>query len=184
MPINEITNKVPKIDQKFIMERQGAIIQTGNSLDFALTNPSTYYGVLTQNGDIQYTRDGEFKNLDGFIVDSSGNNLVSADGEPLAFEEGFEGAIGVFQIDSKNIEKVGDNNYKLKDENQFAQQVVPVEDNQSFILKGSVETSNVNAITAMVSLIDAQRSLERAQRGMNGIDELNAKVIQKLGDSN
>lgn len=181
--INEVVNKVPKIDEKFIIQKQGAVMQTGNPLDFALTTPSTYYGVLTQNGDIQYTRDGEFKNLDGFIVDSDGNNIVSAGGEPLAFEEGFEQEIGVFQIDSKNIQKVGDNNYKLKDGNQAAQQVIPVEDNQSYILKGSIETSNVNAITAMVALIDAQRALERAQKGVTGIDELNSTVIQKLGDN-
>lgn len=181
--INEITNKVPKIDQKFIIEKQGAIIQTGNDLDFALTTPATYYGVLTQNGEIQYTRDGSFKNLDGFIVDSNGNNIISEGGEPLAFEDGFEEVIGVFKINSENIQKVGDNNYKLKDETREAQQVVAVEDNRSYILKGSIETSNVNAITAMVALIDAQRSLERAQKGLTGIDELNSTVIQKLGDN-
>lgn len=181
--INEITNKIPKIDQKFTIQKQGAIIQTGNNLDFALTTPSTYFAVLNQNGQMQYTRDGEFKNLDGFIVDSNGNNVLSAAGEPLAFEEGFQQAIGVFRVDNQNLQKVGDNNYKLKDENQFAQQVEALETNDSYVIQGSVETSNVNAITAMVGLIEAQRGLERAQKGINTIDQMSSTVIQKIGDN-
>lgn len=181
--INEITNKIPKIDQKYISERQGAIVQTGNTLDFALTTPNTYFSILNENGETQYTRNGAFKNLDGFIVDGNGNNVLSADGEPLAFEDGFRQAIGVFNIESKNIEKVGDNNYKLKDQNLLAQQVIPQEDNETFILQGSVESSNVNSVRSMVALIEAQRNMERVQKGITGIDDLNSKVIQKIGDS-
>lgn len=177
--INEITNKVPKIDEKFIINDQGPVIQTGNTLDFALKFPSTYFAVLNQNGDIEYTRDGSFKNLDGFIVDSNGNNILSADGEPLAFEEGFMTAIGVFNIESTNLEKFGDNNYKVKNQAD----VLPIEDNESYILQGSLEGSNVDSLRSMVALIEAQRNLENAQKGITGIDSLNEKVIQKLGES-
>ena len=30
-----------------------------------------------------YTRDGAFKNLDNFLVDSNGNNVLNADNEPV-----------------------------------------------------------------------------------------------------
>jgi flagellar basal-body rod protein FlgG len=33
--INELTNKVPKIDNKYIDANGGAIVTTGNNLDFA-----------------------------------------------------------------------------------------------------------------------------------------------------
>jgi len=177
--INEITNKVPKIDQKYIVNSQGAIMQTGNSLDFALKTPDTYFAILNQNGEVQYTRDGSFKNLDGFIVDANGNNVLSADGEPLTLEEGFQEAIGVFKTPRENIEKVGYNNYKLKD----TAQIEPVEDNSTYVLQASLEASNVNAVTAMVALIEAQRNLETAQKGITGIDDLNQKVIQKIGEN-
>lgn len=181
--VNELTNKVPKIDQKFIINEQGAMIQTGNDLDFALTRPNAYFAVLTQNNEVEYTRNGSFKVLDGFIVDGNGNNVLSAGGEALAYEDGFQAALGVFEINSENLKKVGDNNYQIKDETQLDQQVIAVEDNGNFVVTGSLESSNVNAVRTMVALIEAQRGLERAQKGMNGIDELNAKVITKLGEN-
>ena len=39
---------------------------TGNPLDFALNAPDTFFKIQNENGDIVYTRDGSFKNLDGF----------------------------------------------------------------------------------------------------------------------
>lgn len=181
--VNELTNKIPKIDEKYISAKQGAIVGTGNSLDFALKTPETYFAVLTQNGDVQYTRDGSFKNLDGFIVDSNGNNVLSADGEALAVEEGFQEAVGVFKIENVNLKKVGDNNYELKNQNLIDQQVVAVENNETFVLQGSLEKSNINSVVAMVDLIEATRRFEQAQKAMTGIDDLNSKVIQKLGEN-
>lgn len=181
--VNELTNKIPKIDQKFIINDQGALIQTGNELDFALSKPETYFAILNQNNEVQYTRNGSFKVLDGFIVDGNGNNVLSAGGEALAYEDGFAGEVGVFQISSENLEKVGDNNYKLKNPQLVDQQVVAAENNDALALQGSLESSNVNAVKTMVALIEAQRGLERAQKGINSIDDLNSKVITKIGDA-
>ncbi len=181
--VNELINKVPKIDQNYVDSRQGAIVNTGNNLDFSLKDKETFFAVLTQNGDVQYTRDGSFKNLDGFLVDSNGNNVLSADGEAIAVEEGFAQALGVFKIDYENLQKYGDNNYKLKDQTQIDAQVLAMEDNETFIMQGSLEYSNVNMVLSMVRLIEAQRGMETAQKGMTGIDDLNQKVIQKLGES-
>jgi len=181
--INELTNKIPKIDQSYFDETQGGIINTGNELDFSLKDPQTFFAVLTQNGDVQYTRDGSFKNLDGFLVDSNGNNVLSADGEPIGVEEGFAQAIGVFKIDYKDLQNYGDNNYKLKDQAQVDVQVQAMENNETFVMQGALENSNVNSVLAMVQLIEAQRGMELAQKGMTGIDDLNQKVIQKLGES-
>ncbi len=180
--INELTNKVPKIDQKFIDSSQGPIVETGNNLDFALKEPQTFFAVLDQNGNVEYTKDGSFKNSDGFLVDSNGNNVLSADGEPIAVEDGFKQAIGVFNIDYNNLEKFGDNNYKLKDEQQVAVQVQAEENNENFIIQGSLEQSNVNSVMAMVQLIEAQRSYEQAQKSITGIDSMNKTIIQKLGN--
>ena len=181
--INELTNKIPKIDQKYVINEQGPIVPTGNQLDFALNQPENYFAVINQNNEIQYTRDGAFKVLDGFIVDGNGNSVVTAGGEALAFEEGFETQIGVFQINSDNLRKVGDNNYALKDGVQVDGQVIPAENAPNLVIQGSVESSNVNAVKSMVALIEAQRGLERAQKGINSIDELNQRVIQKIGDA-
>ena len=51
------------------------------------------------------------------------------------------------------------------------------------IVKGAVEKSNVNSVTAMVELIDAQRRFEQSQKAIKTIDELNSSVIDKIGSN-
>ncbi len=50
-------------------------------------------------------------------------------------------------------------------------------------MQGAIEKSNVNSVTAMVELIDAQRRFEQAQKAVTTIDELNSKVIDKIGNN-
>ena len=125
------------------------------------------------------TRDGAFKNLDNFLVDSNGNNVLNADNEPIELEGEFVSQIGVTKTAYSNLEKVGDNTYTLKDANQ----VEIFENNDNMIVKGAVEKSNVNSVTAMVELIDAQRRFEQSQKAIKTIDELNSSVIDKIGNN-
>ena len=176
---NIVTNNVPKIDGKFINSEMGPIAMTGNTLDFALNNPDTFFKIQNADGDIVYSRDGAFKNLDNFLVDSNGNNVLNADNEPIELEGEFVSQIGVTKTAYSNLEKVGDNTYTLKDANQ----VEIFENNDNMIVKGAVEKSNVNSVTAMVELIDAQRRFEQSQKAIKTIDELNSSVIDKIGNN-
>ncbi len=172
-----VSNNIPKIDSRYINSEMGPIVMTGNALDFALNKPDTFFKIQNENGDIVYTRDGAFKNLDGFLVDSNGNNVLSTDNAVIAIEDGFELQIGVSRTPYTNLEKVGDNTYLAKD-------IVQVEDfdnNDNMILRGSVESSNVNSVTAMVELIDAHRRFDQSQRAIKAIDELNSGLIDKIG---
>ena len=117
--INTVTNNIPKIDSKFINSEMGPIAMTGNALDFALNNPDTFFKVQNTNGDIVYTRDGSFKNLDGFLVDGNGNNVLNADNEPIVVEDNFVSQIGVTKTPYTNLEKIGDNTYRLKNPNEL-----------------------------------------------------------------
>ena len=157
----------------------GPITMTGNDLDFAMTGPDTFFKIQNADGDIVYTRDGAFKNLDNFLVDSNGNNVLNADNEPIELEGEFVSQIGVTKTAYSNLEKVGDNTYTLKDANQ----VEIFENNDNMIVKGAVEKSNVNSVTAMVELIDAQRRFEQSQKAIKTIDELNSSVIDKIGNN-
>lgn len=177
--VNEVTNNIPKIDSKYINSEMGPIVMTGNNLDFALSSPDTFFKIQNSNGDIVYTRDGSFKNLDNFLVDSNGNNVLNADNEPIEIEENFVSQIGVVKTAYSNLEKIGDNTYTLKDANQ----VEIFENNDNMIVKGAIEKSNVNSVTAMVELIDAQRRFEQSQKAIKTIDELNSSVIDKIGSN-
>lgn len=177
--INEVTNNIPKIDAKFINGEMGPIAPTGNNLDFALTQPDTFFKIQNQNGDIVYSRDGAFKSFDGFLVDSNGNNVLNADNEPVLVEEGFENNIGVAQTPYSNLQKIGNNTYKLKDENE----VLLFENTDGLLEQGAIEKSNVNSVTAMVELIDAHRRFEQSQKAVSSIDEINSKLIDKIGNN-
>ena len=177
--VNIVTNNIPKIDAKFINSEMGPITMTGNDLDFAMTGPDTFFKIQNADGDIVYTRDGAFKNLDNFLVDSNGNNVLNADNEPIELEGEFVSQIGVTKTAYSNLEKVGDNTYTLKDANQ----VEIFENNDNMIVKSAVEKSNVNSVTAMVELIDAQRRFEQSQKAIKTIDELNSSVIDKIGNN-
>ena len=172
-----VTNNIPKIDSRYTNAEMGPIVMTGNSLDFALNEPDTFFKIQNENGDIVYTRDGAFKNLDGFLVDSNGNNVLNADNEAIVIEDGFESQIGVAKTPYTNLEKMGDNTYLVKNVDEAEQ----IENNDGMIVRGAVEQSNVNSVTAMVELIDAHRRFDQSQRAIKTIDDLNAGLIEKIG---
>ncbi|APW66407.1 MULTISPECIES: flagellar hook-basal body protein [Arcobacteraceae] len=177
--INTVTNNIPKIDAKFIDGEVGPIATTGNKLDFALEQADTFFKLQDSNGDIVYTRDGAFKNSDGFLVDSNGNNILNTDNAPIEIDDDVRAQIGVTQIPFSNLEKVGNNSFKLKDENEIAL----FDNNDGLIIEGAIEKSNVNSVTAMVELIDAHRRFDQSQKAIKTIDEINGTVIEKIGSN-
>jgi len=178
--ISEVTNTIPKMDSKFINSEMGPIMPTGNTLDFALDKSDTFFKVQDESGDIVYTRDGAFKTLDGFLVDSNGQYILNTDNEPISTEEeGFVNQLAVVKIDYSELEKFKDNNFKAKD-GAFVQNL---ESNDGEILQGAIERSNVNSVASMVGLIDAHRRFDQAQKAVKTIDELNGKLIDKIGNN-
>lgn len=177
--MNVITNTIPKIDGKYISSEQGAIVATGNQLDFALVKEKMFFKVQAPNGDILYTRDGSFKNVDGMLVTSNGNSVLNVDNEPIEVADEFYLQIGVVKSEYSNLSKVGSNNYRVKDINQLEF----VDGIQRNYVQGSVEKSNVNSVTTMVSLIDSNRRIEQSQKAITSIGEMSAKLVQKLGDT-
>ena len=57
------------------------------------------------------------------------------------------------------------------------------ENNDNLVVKGAIEKSNVNSVSAMVELIDAHRRFEQAQKAVKTIDDLNASLIEKIGSN-
>ena len=138
--VDLINERLDEIDSKYINGEMGPIVMTGNNLDFALNKPDTFFKIQNQNGDIVYTRDGAFKNLDGFLVDSNGNNVLNQDNEPIVIEDGFTAQIGVTKIAYTNLDKIGNNTYLPKNPNELE----VFENNDNMIVQGAVESSNVN----------------------------------------
>jgi len=174
---NIVHNTIPKIDGDYITGDVGSIKTTGNKLDFALTNHETFFKIQSLQGKILYTRDGSFKNLNGFLVTSQGEKVLDNRNKPIAINEQFEKKIAIVQTPFTNLDKIGNNNYIANDPQKVKK--IVISDNE--IVQGAIESSNVNAITSMVALIDSQRRLEQAQKAITGIDDINSKLISKLG---
>ena len=174
----QVFNTVPKIDAKYINPQMGGIVPTGNPFDFAIQDPNMFFKVEDQNGNIHLTRDGSFKSLDGVLVTQNGYRVLGNNDAPiLTNEDNFAETIGLVKTDFNNLDKIGNNNYKVKDQDQLDD----VFNNEGFLSQGVIEKSNVNGIKQMVALIDAHRRFEQAQKAVLGIDETNSKLIDKVG---
>jgi len=173
-----VHNTIPKIDGDYIKGDVGVLEQTGNKLDFALKENETFFKIKDKNGDIKLTRDGSFNNTNGFLTTKSGEKVLDFNNQPIAVEDGFETQIAVVNTPFTNLTKVGDNNYKIDD----SRKVESYTSNNSHLLQGTVEKSNVNTVSSMVALIDAQRRLEQSQKAITGIDDINGKLITQIGN--
>lgn len=175
--ISTVLNTIPKIDVKYVNNMQGSITQTSNQLDFALTTRDTFFKVQNAQGETFLTRDGSFHKMDDLLVNGVGDKLLDANGEPIAAAEGFETLIGIAKTDYTNLEKVGNNNYRILDN----ENVEDIDQNDGYVIQGSVERSNVNSVHTMVSLIDAHRRFAQSQKAIESIGEISKSMVDKLG---
>jgi len=174
--LDTIANTVPKIDGNFMRGEVGSIVETGNSLDFAIKANDIFFKVKDKNGDILLTRDGSFKNLGGILSTFDGKQVLNNDNQPINIEAGFEPQVSLMKTNFSNLSKIGNNYYKIEDQTK----TTPIIDNDQFMLLGALEKSNINAVTSMVALIDAQRRLEQSQKAITGISELSEKLLTKI----
>ena len=174
-----VMDTIPKIDSKFKDESIGALIETGNNLDFAIKDKNMFFKVKNEKGDIEYTRDGSFKVIDGELITQNGYKVLNNNNGVIDINDPqFKQNIALVSTEFKNLENIGNNNYKAIDENN----IVQVADNETFLLQSTLEKSNVNTIKTMVGLIEAQRKFEQSQKAITGIDTINAKVIESIGN--
>ena len=175
--LSELMDTVPKINCNYTSNEVGSLMVTGNKLDFAITDPNKYFKIQNKSGEVLYTRDGAFKNTDGFLVNHNGNKIVDKDNQPIELKDGFESNLFLVEIDPKNLKKVGNNDYQARD----SKKIEVVENSDQYLTQRSLESSNVDSITSMVSLIEAQRKFEQSQKAISAIDEVNGKLIDKIG---
>jgi flagellar basal-body rod protein FlgG len=181
--LSEIMNTIPKIDNNYIDSRLGSITPTGNNLDFAITQSDTYFRVKTGEGekDIELTRDGGFKvATKGFLVDSHNHQILDKRDKPIKVDKNFDFIenISLVNVQWADLDKVGNNNYKITNEENLKQ----VDNSLKYLEQGSLEQSNTNSMKSMVALIDAQRRFAQAQKAITSIDEINKKVIDSIGN--
>ena len=169
----------------------GPIQATGNPLDVALQGPG-WFGVQTPEGTM-YTRAGNFQiNNNGELVTGTGLLVagegggtitippdarevkISNDGT-IATDQGQIGRIGVFEFtNEQDLEAAGNGLYKApaNDPGAAAQ--------NTQVLQGMLEGSNVQPVLEMTRMIDTLRSYQNTQRMLQNEHDRERTMIQRM----
>lgn len=174
---------------QYMSNKPGSMKLTGNQTDVGLQGP----GFLSvQNGDeTLYTRAGNLAlNVKGELVTADGKPVLTAGGGPVIIPEGSTeiriaedgtvsnqdgelGRLAVTEFDNINqLDPVGENMYRANAEGKPAQ--------DTRVMQGMLEGSNVNAITQMTRMIDVHRAYQSTQRMLQNEHERQTNMIQKM----
>jgi flagellar basal-body rod protein FlgF len=177
----------------------GAMQTTGGDLDVAI-NGEGYLAVQGADGKEAYTRAGDLRiTPEGFLQTGAGLPVLGQDG-PITIQPaekvtiGSDGTISIIPLGSGNattqvevgriklVKSVSENLEKSTDGLLRAKDGQPVAVNADVRLaQGVLEGSNVNAISAMVDMIELARNFELQTKVMKSVDEnsaAGAKLIQ------
>jgi len=173
---------------------QGAILTTGNPLDFALSGEG-FFKIETPEG-IRYTRNGSFSlDSNGILVDQNGNLVMGQGGaitldnvkgiQDLSVNQNGEIFLDETIVDTldivtfkelSKIERDGKNLLSYMGNTTDELQVtLPI------VQHRSLEKSNIKVVEEMVRMIDYHRMFETFTKSMMTFDEIDAKAINDVG---
>jgi flagellar basal-body rod protein FlgG len=179
---------------------QGALQATGNSLDLALTGRG-WFQVTGPDGDTLYTRAGAFNTnatgqivtLDGYTlvpamtvptgaksinVSESGLVTVSLDGQTQPQQIG-QLTISNFANEA-GLQSLGGNLFKVTEASGAPVNGVPADPGFATVKQGYLESSNVDPVKEITELITAQRSYEMNSKVIQAADEMAKTVSQGM----
>ncbi len=177
---------------------QGNLQKTDGPLDLAI-NGEGFFQVLMPDGTIGYTRDGSFqKDSNGQIVNSNGYPLqpnINVPGDTISLTIGNDGTVSVTQkgtagatqigniqlttfVNPAGLESIGGNVYIETASSGNATPTTPGTNGSGIISQGYVETSNVNIVEELVSMIQAQRTYEVNSKVISTSDQMLRKLSE------
>ena len=177
---------------------QGSLQQSNNSLDVAI-NGDGFFEIQLPDGTIGYTRDGSFQlDSQGRLVTSGGlpvgNGItvpqgassvsISESGVVSAVVAGSTAPVELGQlamssfINPAGLQPVGQNMYKESAASGPPQQGQPGTNGLGVMRQGFLETSNVNVVEELVTMIQTQRAYEMNSKAIQTSDQMLAKLSQ------
>ena len=162
----------------------GTIKPTGNPLDCAIRTQQGMFAVQ-QNGQTAYTRNGSFSlNSDRDLVTSQGQPVLDDRGQKITLpgtERVEIDAQGQVHQGNSVVATLGifDGEFSKAGNNLWASPNAKLLTNPSLAM-GAIESSNVEAVQAMVDLIKIQRSFEMSQKSIQTQDEMTGKLFEIL----
>jgi flagellar basal-body rod protein FlgG len=183
------------------LHAQGNLIQTQNAFDLAISGEG-FFQILQPDGTIAYTRDGGFKvSGEGVLVNSSGYRLqpelaipqnaqtitIGADGTVSiqAFGEAQAQTIGQIQVarflSPTGLQAIGENLFRETTSSGPPQVGIPSQQGNGQLIQGALESSNVNVVEEMVSMIETQRAYEVNSKAIEAVDGMLRFANNNLG---
>lgn len=171
---------------------QGALEQTGRTLDFAIEGEGAFFKLQDGAGEA-YTRDGAFTlDATGRLTSQGGMPVLGDGGEIVLNPELGEPSVGADGTISQNgelvgrlsvvrfdtlgvLEKGGDGLYR-NTSNAQAQEAP-----DALVRQGMLEGSNVNPILEITNLIEIQRAYESVSRMIENSNDLSRRAVERLG---
>lgn len=171
---------------------QGNVLQTGNALDVAI-NGRGFFEVLMPDGSQAYTRDGGFQiNAQGELVTNAGYPVQPGIQIPegaLAVSIGSDGTVTVQLSGQAQPVEVGQltvtdfvnpAGLQPRGENLFletaasgpAQPGTPGLSGTGTLVQGALESSNVNVVEELISMIETQRGYEMNAKAISTADQM------------
>lgn len=171
---------------------QGSLTNTGNDLDLAIQGKG-YFRITLSDGSAAYTRAGNFQlSPTGQIVTQDGLTVapgltvpvdaidvtINQSGEILAIISGQVTPTNVGQLElvtfanEAGLSAIGDNLLLETAASGTVTTGVPGVGGNGTMLQGFLETSNVNPVAEVTSLITAQRAYEMNSRVITTADEM------------
>ncbi|WP_280770540.1 flagellar hook-basal body protein [Salipaludibacillus daqingensis] len=190
--------------------RQGDMQETGNNTDIALIqglvptdeesgqDAMLVYETLNNDGDIRYTRNGNFTiDGQGFLTSSKGHYILGDDGEQInvqnenirvtregeifSADDELLGQIGVSVIaDPTQLVKEGDGFLRYEGENDVVT-AIGNGDVTYQLQQGFIERSNVDAQQTTTEMMNALRSFEANQKMLQAYDQSMERAVNDIG---
>jgi flagellar basal-body rod protein FlgG len=176
---------------------QGNMQQTSNPLDVAIQGQG-FFQIQMPDGTVGYTRDGAFQlDAQGQLVTSNGFQVqpgivvpanatgvtIAADGTVTAAIPGQPTGVNLGQlqlssfVNSAGLEPKGQNLFAETASSGAPQTGTPGTNSMGTLAQGTIETSNVNVVEELVSMIQTQRVYELNSKAIQTSDQM----LQKLG---
>ena len=179
---------------------QGTLQQTGNTLDVAIQGTG-WFKILMPDGTFSYTRDGSFQmDSQGRIVTAEGNLVqptitippnstgltINQQGQVSVTLPGTTSSsiLGQFTIttflNDAGLQANGDNLFVATPASGTPQDGVAATNGAGTLLQGSLEQSNVEAVTEITNLIQAQRAYEMNSKVITAADQMLQSTAQLM----
>ena len=179
---------------------QGTLSQTGNTLDLAIQG-SGWFKILMPDGTFSYSRDGSFQmDSQGRVVTAEGNLLqptitippnssgltINAQGQVSVTLPGSTTSSVLGQstlttfINDAGLQAQGSNLFVATPASGQPQDSTPGLNNSGTLLQGSLEQSNVSAVTEITNLIQAQRAYEMNSKVITAADQMLQTTAQLM----